>query len=145
MNLYSLIKEALIALTSNKARSSLTILGIVIGIGSVIAMVSIGQGAQGQIQASIQSIGSNLIRVSPGYQRGFSQVRSSRGSATTLTLKDAEAIAAQVPFVAAVAPEFSQRYQLSQKSQNTNTQVIGTVYTDPEVRTIEMRRGIFIY
>ncbi|MCH7759450.1 ABC transporter permease [Patescibacteria group bacterium] len=144
MNLYSLIKEALIALTSNKARSSLTILGIVIGIGSVIAMVSIGQGAQGQIQASIQSIGSNLIRVSPGFQRGFSQVRSSRGSATTLTLKDAEAIAAQVPFVAAVAPEFSQRYQITKKSQNTNTQVIGTVDTYPEVRNIEIASGTFI-
>ena len=58
-------------LSVNKARSGLTILGIVIGIGSVIAMVSIGQGAQGVIQASIQSIGSNLILVMPGVQRGL--------------------------------------------------------------------------
>ena len=75
MNLSDLLQEALAALTANKARSSLTILGIVIGIGSVIAMVSIGQGAQSQIQANIQSLGSNLITVSPGFQRGFGGVR----------------------------------------------------------------------
>lgn len=143
MNLYDLFKEALTALTANKARSGLTILGIVIGIGSVIAMVSIGQGAQGQIQASIQSLGSNLISVYPGFQRSFSQVRGGRGSATTLTLEDAEAIARQVPFVAAVAPEVSRRYQISQKVQNTNTRIVGTVDTYPEVRNIEMGSGTF--
>lgn len=144
MNLTNLLQEAFAALTANKARASLTILGIVIGIGSVIAMVSIGQGASKQIQESIQSIGSNLISVSPGFQRGFSQVRSGRGSATTLTLDDARAIAAEVPFVAAVAPEVSRRYQITQKAQNTNTQVIGTIDTYPEVRNIQMESGSFI-
>lgn len=144
MNLYDLLQEALAALTANKARSALTILGIVIGIGSVIAMISIGQGAQGRIQESIQSIGSNLITVYPGFQRGFSPVRSSRGQATTLTIDDAQAIIDQVPFVAAVAPELSQRYQITQKAQNTNTQVIGTVDTYPEIRNIEMESGSFI-
>lgn len=144
MNLNDLFQEAIAALTANKARSILTILGIVIGIGSVIAMVSIGQGAQGQIQANIQSLGSNLITVSPGFQRGFSGVRGGRGGATTLTLEDALAIVEQVPYVEAVAPEVSSRYQIVQKAQNTNTQVIGTVDTYPEIRNIEIESGSFI-
>jgi len=144
MNISDLFQEALTALTANKARSGLTILGIVIGIGSVIAMISIGQGAQGQIQENIQSLGSNLITVSPGFAGGFSQVRSGRGGATTLTLEDAQAIAEQVPFVAAVAPEVSNRYQIVQKTQNTNTQVIGTIDTYPEIRNIEIELGSFI-
>ena len=145
MSIYDLLQEALAALTANKARSSLTILGIVIGIGSVIAMVSIGQGAQGQIQANIQSLGSNLINVSPGFQRGVGEhARSGRGSATTLTSEDAEVIAEQVPYVAAVAPSVTGRYQIVQKAQNTNTQVIGTVETYPQIRNIEMESGSFI-
>lgn len=144
MNLYDLFQEALEALTANKARSSLTILGIVIGIASVIAMVSIGQGASGQIQASIQSIGSNLITVSPGFGGGFSSARSGRGSATTLTLDDALAIAEQVSFVAAVAPELSRNYQVVYKGLNTNTRITGTVDSYPEVRNIEMELGSFI-
>ena len=144
MNLGDLLQEALAALTANKVRSSLTILGIVIGIGSVIAMVSIGQGAQRQIQSSIQSLGSNLINVSPGFQRGFGGVRGGRGGATTLTLEDVEAIASQVPHVAAVAPSVTGRYQIIQKAQNTNTQVMGTVETYPQIRNIEMESGSFI-
>ena len=144
MKLNDLFQEAIAALTANKVRSSLTILGIVIGIGSVIAMVSIGQGAQSQIQANIQSLGSNLITVSPGFQRGFGGVRGGRGGATTLTLEDALAIVERVPYVAAVAPEVSSRYQIVQKAQNTNTQVIGTVDTYPEIRNIEIESGSFI-
>ncbi len=144
MQISDLLQEALSALTANKARSGLTILGIVIGIGSVIALVSIGQGASGQIQASIESIGSNLITVSPGSQGGFSQVRMARGSATTLKVEDALAIAKQVLSVAAVAPEVSRRYQITQKSLNTNTQVIGTVDTYPEIKNIQIESGFFI-
>ena len=70
MNIKDLFQEILSAITANKARAGLTILGIVIGIGSVIAMVSVGQGAQSNIESSIESIGSNLIMVSPGMQRG---------------------------------------------------------------------------
>jgi len=144
MRLSDLLRESFTTLVSNKARSSLTILGIVIGISSVIAMISVGHGAQGQIQSNIQSLGSNLISVSPGFQRSFSSVSSGRGSAISLTLKDSDAIAEQVSFVAAVAPEVSRRYQIVQKSQNTNTQVIGTVDTYPEIRNIEMESGYFI-
>ena len=70
MTIIDILQETYIALSTNKVRSFLTVLGIVIGISSVIAMVAIGQGAQGSIQASIQSIGSNLILVMPGAQRG---------------------------------------------------------------------------
>jgi len=71
MLITDLFQESFLALSSNKVRSSLTILGIVIGIASVIAMVSIGAGAQNSIESSIQSIGSNLLLVMPGAQRGF--------------------------------------------------------------------------
>jgi len=104
MLIQDLFEETYFAISSNRVRSGLTILGIVIGIGSVIAMVSIGQGAAGSIETNIQSMGSNLITVMPGFQRSFSQVASSRGSAQTLTLGDASAIADEIPLVKAVAP-----------------------------------------
>ena len=91
MKLSDIFEETSLALFANKTRSSLTILGIVIGIGSVIAMISIGQGAQGSIESRIESLGSNLIMVMPGFQRGVGQqVSSGRGSATTLTHCDEE-------------------------------------------------------
>jgi len=145
MNLSDLLKESFLALTANKARTGLTMLGIVIGIGSVIAMVSVGQGASGQIQEKIQSLGSNLITVSPGFASGFSgDTRGGRGSATTLTTEDALSIVEEVPSVAAVAPMLSKKYQIVQKSLNTNTDVVGTVETYLQVKNIEMEIGAFI-
>lgn len=138
-----LFQETYTALSSNKVRSGLTILGIVIGIGSVIAMVSIGQGAQGSIEASIQSIGSNLVLVMPGFQRG-AQVSAGRGSAITLTQADADAIAKEITLAKAVAPEISRRYQVTARGTNTNTQVIGTVASYPSVRNVEIDLGSFI-
>lgn len=86
MKVKDLFHETYTAITSNKVRSSLTILGIVIGIASVIALVAIGQGAQNSIQTSIQSIGSNLVLVSPGAARSLTGGPSAgRGSAQTLT------------------------------------------------------------
>lgn len=140
-----LLQETYSAISMNKARSGLTILGIIIGIGSVVAMISIGQGAQGAIQSSIESIGSNLIMVMPGFQTGAgSQVRSGRGSAQTLTQEDADAISEQVSFVGAVAPEISSRYQITAKGTNTNTSVIGTVASYSQVRNVEIESGSFI-
>ncbi|MCF7830376.1 ABC transporter permease [Candidatus Gracilibacteria bacterium] len=139
-----LLEEAFSALTVNKVRSGLTILGIVIGIGSVIAMVAIGQGAQDSIQDSIKSIGSNLIMVRPGFQRGSGGVRSGRGSAQTLTQKDADSIAKEIPLAQSVAPEISRSYQVTAKSKNTNTRTIGTVALYSKIRNIEMETGSFI-
>jgi len=145
MTIVDIFQETYSALYSNKARSSLTILGIVIGISSVIAMLSIGEGAQSSIQNSIQSIGSNLIIVSPGAQRGPGMmVSAGRGSAKSLKLSDSEAIAQQVTSVKAVAPEVSSRYQVTAKGLNTNTQVVGTVPAYTEVRNLEVADGSFI-
>lgn len=145
MKLVDLLEETLAAVTANRTRSSLTILGIVIGIGSVIAMISVGQGAQGSIESSIQSIGSNLVLVMPGFQRNIgNQVRTGRGNAQTLTQADAEAIINEVTLAKAVAPESSRRYQITARGNNTNTQVIGTVAVYPEVRNVEVAAGSFI-
>lgn len=140
-----LIHESFSAITVNKVRSGLTILGIVIGIGSVIAMISIGQGAQGSITASIQAIGSNLILVTPGFQRGpGAQVSAGRGSAVTLTQADVDAIEQQVTLATAIAPEITHRYQIVAMGQNTNTSVVGTVAIYPQVRNMQMDLGSFI-
>lgn len=145
--LYSdLFQETIYAIRANKARSGLTILGIIIGIGSVIAMVSIGQGAQKSIESSIQSIGSNLIIVTPGFQRGVGGggVSSGRGSAQTLVIGDAEAIKNEIPSAAAVAPEISKRYQITAKGKNTNTQVAGITPDYSSVRNVEIDVGSFV-
>jgi len=144
MLITDLFEETYFAVSANKARSGLTILGIVIGIGSVIAMISVGQGAAGSIESSIQSMGSNLITVQPGFQRSFSQVSAGRGSAESLTIEDSEVIAQEVPGVLAVAPEVSRRYQVVAKGQNTNTQIVGTVYSYPQVKNVEIALGTFI-
>jgi len=138
-----LFKETIWSLTGNKVRSALTMLGIVIGIASVIAMVAIGQGAQNSIASRIESIGSNLIIIMPGAERGGG-VSQGRGSAQTLTMGDATAIATQVPDVKAVAPEVSRRYQITAGGNNTNTEVTGTLPAYTEVRNVEMDLGSFI-
>lgn len=144
MRITDLIEETYFAISANKVRSGLTVLGIVIGIGSVIAMISVGQGAAGSIEENIQAMGTNLITVTPGSQRTFSQVAVSRGSAQTLTLQDAEAIEEGVSYIAAVAPELSGRYQIVAKGTNTNTQVVGTVASYADVKNVEMALGSFI-
>src|SRR5258708_3900690 len=93
MTTTDILHETFSALTANKVRTALTMLGIVIGISSVITLVSIGQGAQSSIQSSIQSIGSNLIIVSPGATRNFGYGASTgRGASHTLTTADVTAI-----------------------------------------------------
>jgi putative ABC transport system permease protein len=145
MNIFDILEETYAALAANKIRSGLTVLGIVIGISSVIAMISIGSGAQASIQANIQSIGANLILVNPGAQRGTGvQVSQGRGSARTLTQADADAIAESVAGVKAVAPELSGRYQITSKGKNTNTSVVGTVEAYPGVRNMSVEEGSFI-
>ena len=137
-----ILRETIRSLSTNKARSGLTILGIVIGIASVITMVAIGQGAQSTISKNIEAIGSNLIVVMPGAQRvgGISQ---GAGSNQTLIIEDSDAIKAQVQSIKAVAPEASRRYQATARGANTNTQVIGTVPDYLTVRNITMNIGSF--
>ncbi|PIT90107.1 multidrug ABC transporter substrate-binding protein [Candidatus Kuenenbacteria bacterium CG10_big_fil_rev_8_21_14_0_10_36_11] len=146
MKFFDLFQETYFALSANKSRSFLTILGIVIGIGSVIAMVSIGQGASGSIQSRIESIGSNLIQVMPGAQTSQRSggVSSGWGSSQTLTNNDTAAIINEISLAKAVAEEISSRYQVTAKGTNTNTSVVGTVPAYLSVRNVEMDLGIFI-
>lgn len=146
MLLLDLYKETILAVTANKARSGLTVLGVVIGIASVIAMVSVGQGAQKSIEDKIQSIGSNLLQISPGIQRNSANkgVSSGRGSAQTLTYQDALDISEQISGIKAVSPELSSRYQVTAKGTNTNTQVSGVVPDYAVIKSIEMELGAFI-
>jgi len=145
MFIRDLFQETFSALLINKARSGLTVLGIVIGIGSVIAMIAIGQGSQKMIQSNIQSLGSNLIIIMPGSQRGIGfQISAGRGSGQTLTSEDATAIAEKIPQVQAVAPELSSRYQVTAKKNNTNTQVVGTVVAYLAIRNVTIDSGTFI-
>jgi putative ABC transport system permease protein len=144
MTTRDLLEETYGAVTVNKVRTGLTMLGIVIGIASVIALTAIGTGAQGSIQSSIQSLGSNLLIVVPGVARTIgSTVSAGRGSAQTLTPNDANAIAG-LQGIAAVAPSVSGRYQALYRAANTNTSVIGTVSTYPQVRNVKMAQGVFI-
>ncbi len=145
MNFTALFLESLGTLTLNKMRTGLAILGIVIGIGSVIALVSLGQSTQQAIQSQIQSLGANLLTVSPGAinQGG---VRGSAGGRTTLTLDDAKAIAssAEITTIKNVSPEFSQRTQITTGGSNTNTQIMGVTPTYLEVHKTAMETGNFI-
>ncbi|HVN26658.1 MAG TPA: ABC transporter permease [Candidatus Paceibacterota bacterium] len=145
MRTEDLLEETYSAVTVNKVRSGLTMLGIVIGIASVIAMVSIGQGTQASIQASIQSLGSNLIIVTPGAQRSFgTTVSAGLGSSHTLTPDDAGAIASQVANVEAVAPSVTSREQVVYRGANTNTSVIGTAPSYPQIRNLQVDTGTFV-
>jgi len=135
-----LMEETILSMKSNKSRASLTILGIVIGIGSVIAMISVGQGASAGITSQIESLGTNLLVVMPGQQKSTSVVRGGMGSATTLTQEDSDAIAAQIIDITAVAPTVSSRKQVTAKGTNTNTSIYGidTKYFSVKNTSIEL-------
>jgi putative ABC transport system permease protein len=132
-----------LGLSTHKLRSFLTILGIVIGVAAVIILMSIGRGATAEILANIESMGSDLITISPGASFGFGGVRGAGGSTQTLTMEDAEAIAEQVPYVSAVAPYYSSSLQLVVGGENTNAQVTGTTPEYMGVNNLEIASGNF--
>ncbi len=124
MRIWATIKIALRALRRNKLRTVLTMLGIIIGVGAVIAMVGIGNGAKAQVQARIAALGQNVLLVFAGdFRRGG--VSSGFGSAGTLTIEDALAIQNEVPGVAAVSPEIRTFGQIAVGNQNVNSSVQG--------------------
>jgi putative ABC transport system permease protein len=144
MTTKDLFEETYSAVTVNKARTGLTMLGIVIGIASVIALIAVGQGSQNSIQSSIDSLGANLIMVTPGTQRSIgTTVRTQAGSSQTLTPDDATAIS-QLDGVAAIAPQVSGRYQVVYKGNNSNISVIGVTAAYPSVRNLQVQSGNFI-
>jgi len=139
-----LIEEVYISLSSNKSRSGLTMLGIVIGIASVITMVSIGQGSTATIENSIQSLGSNLLVISPGASRSYgSMVRGGSGSASTLTMDDADAILSEVSNLKNVAPLISSQKQIVYKGENTNASIYGITSVYQTVKSLEVSTGSF--
>lgn len=124
MRLITIIRIALRALRRNKMRTLLTMLGIIIGVGAVIAMVAIGNGAKAQIESEIANMGQNVIMVFSGsLTRGG--VRGGWGSAPTLTLEDAQAILREVPGVVAISPEVRSSFRIAVGNQDWYTQVLG--------------------
>ena len=137
--------ESIATLRLNKLRTGLAILGIVIGIGSVIALVSLGQSSQKSVQSNIESLGSNLLTISPSRARDGA-VRGMQGSTTTLTSADADAIKNSLGMssVKTVSPEYSGRSQVVTGSSNTNTSVIGVTPSYLAVHSIAIASGTFI-
>ena len=142
MKLYRLFIDSIDNLSANKLRSILTVLGIVIGVAAVIAMLSIGRGAEASITSRIESIGTNLVYVSPG-STSSEGVRSAAGSASTLTLDDADALAS-LPGVEAVASQTNSFVQVVYQGQNTNTRLMGVTPGYETVSSLALEDGIFI-
>ncbi|EHC11188.1 ABC transporter permease [Fischerella thermalis WC114] len=140
MNLVESIKMAGKTLLSNKLRSTLTMLGIVIGNASVIAMIGIGEAGQKYVNKQLESLGPNVLFILPGNRE---TQRISFEVPKTLVLADADAIATQVPTVAGVAPELNRRQVVTYRNRNTNVNIIGTTPTFPEVRDFDMAQGRF--
>ncbi len=144
MNLLMIFRIAFRALARNKMRSALTLLGIIIGVAAVIAMVSIGQGAQASVQEQIASVGTNLFFVGAGSQN-VGGVRSGTGntSSNTLTVEDIEAIRREIPSVAMASPTVNARSQLVYGNQNWNSQLQGVNEQFPQIRKWVVQSGEF--
>jgi putative ABC transport system permease protein len=142
MNLFKIIEVAFRALMKNKIRSFLTTLGIIIGVGSVIAMISIGQGAKSSVEERFRSLGTNLLFVRAGssYHRG---VRGGMGSLSSLIPQDAQAIQEKCDAVKYVSPIVSTRAQVIYRNKNWNTNIIGCGEKYPEIRNWTVEAGIF--
>ncbi|MEW6224817.1 MAG: ABC transporter permease [Chloroflexota bacterium] len=142
MRLTELVQLAFSRLGTSRVRSALTMLGIIIGVASVVALVAVGQGASTGITDRISSLGTNLLTINAGatFSGG---IRQAAGSATTLTLDDATAIS-ELDGVAAVAPELSTSQTVVAGDSNTTTTILGTTEAYPEVRAFEMWQGSFL-
>ena len=145
MELDEIIKESLSTLGLNKLRTGLAVLGIIIGIGSVIALISLGQSGQKSVENQIESLGANLLTVMPG---GVSSgaVRGAAGGGTTLTVADAKAIesSTQITTIMSVSPELQRRAQVVAGRNNTNTQIYGVYPQYAQIRKINTTSGVFL-
>jgi len=133
------VKMAAKTLVANKMRSSLTMLGIIIGNASVIAMVGLGQGAQKLASEQFESLGPNVLFVIPGNQNA----QRNRDVPKTLVLEDAKALATQVPSLKEVAPQIQTRQAVTYSNKNSNTQLIGTTPEFLTVRSFDIAKGRF--
>jgi putative ABC transport system permease protein len=141
MPIFEIVNVALEALRINKLRSFLTMLGIVIGVGAVIAMIALGRGAQESVKQRITSLGTTLLTVFPGQQRGGGGPVASATDRAPLTLDDAAAVEERGRSVLAVQPEMSRNLQVQYENQNTNTNIVGTTANYLEVRKFAIEAG----
>jgi putative ABC transport system permease protein len=140
MNFTNTFRLALRALARNKMRSALTMLGIIIGVGAVIAVVSIGQGAQYMVQQGIQAMGTNVVFVAAGSGRPGG-IRVGYGGVKTLTIDDMKAILREIPLIKEAAPSVSSRRQVIYGNQNWSTSVTGTTPNFFEIRNWSIQAG----
>lgn len=144
MNYKDILTETLSGLTANKVRSLLTVLGIIIGIASVIIVLAVGNGAKKSIESRISSLGTNLLTVSPGAGNARSgTVSTGRGTTASLKVEDVIALQEEKELFAAIAPEVSKRMQVIGGIGNTNTQIYGVTPEYQLVKSLEMEQGIF--
>jgi putative ABC transport system permease protein len=136
-----IVDMAFRTLNGNKLRSSLTMIGIIIGNASVIAIVSLGQGAQKYVNSEFEALGTNALFVMPGVDQSGPQ--SGATQANTLVLADAEAIAREVPSIMAVAPEKSDRLRVTQGRQETQVTITGTTEHYLKVNRAGLAQGRF--
>jgi putative ABC transport system permease protein len=142
MNIVKTSRVALRALGRNKMRSFLTALGIIIGVGAVISMVSIGEGAKQGVQDRFNSMGTNLLFISPGSKNAHG-THTGAGGWTTLKPDDAVAIEQNCPAVKYTSPSSNTRAQVVYGNKNWNTSIQGTGYRYPEVRNWEVEEGTY--
>jgi len=133
------VSIAMTALRANKMRSMLTMLGVVIGVGAVIAMVAIGNGAQEAVKSRISALGTTLVSISPG--QIFSRGLASSTDRARLTMADAEALRANAKLIEQVEPEMQKSAQVQYLSKNTSTDIIGTTPNYPAVRLYTIASG----
>jgi putative ABC transport system permease protein len=142
MNLLAIIKVAVRALNRNKLRTALTMLGIIIGVGAVIALVSIGQGAQSMVQDQINGMGTNMMFIMPGNVM-FGGASMGAGAASTLTEEDVQAMVKEIPTIAAASPMTRSSGQLVFGNQNWFVQIQGANEKFPLIRNWKVDRGEF--
>jgi ABC-type antimicrobial peptide transport system permease subunit len=140
MLFWKVIAVAFRGIMANKMRSFLTMLGIIIGVGAIIAMLSFGEGAQRQVTESIQRFGTNLLRVRPGAAR-IGRVRT--GSVETLIVEDAQAIKDAIPHVRLVAPQVRNMAQVKYGNKNATTSVTATEPDFTKVNNFPVASGTF--
>ena len=141
MNITNLFKIALRAIAANKLRSFLTMLGIIIGVASVIAMLAIGQGSKQSIQKNISEMGSNMIMIRPGQDKGPGGARQDAGEMQTLKLKDYEALREQSRYLAYISPSVNASGQFINGNNNTPSTVYGISPDYLEIRQLKVEDG----
>ena len=141
MHLTNLFKIALRAINTNKLRSFLTMLGIIIGVAAVIAMIAIGEGSKESIQSNIASMGSNMISINPGADRRAGGVRQDASAMETLKLKDYELLASEAKLIKAISPTVSSSGQCIFGNNNTPSSMYGVSIGYLDIRQLKIEEG----